>query len=342
MKKKNILFITLMLLVSCGYENTTSITNNDSSNNDSLTSNNNSHISIGIIIPNNSETSKNEASNSNFISSETVSSNNSFSSNSNSINSTSNEIIDDYYSSIDFSKTGEALKNELYNLIKQCDMSKYSYDTCDSYIANANEDPNNSNNLIDFYTGRSIPKNYYPTSAEKPDAWNKEHVYAKSHGNFKSQDAGKDIHHLMPTDNGVNAKRSAKDFDDCTSEDNAIKTYKSYKQTVTVNYIDENDMCYTNSNAFEPRDAVKGDVARILFYMVTRYNGQNDGGPNLQLVDNYTSGSAPTLGKLSTLKKWHEEDPVDEFEMKRNNYIYSIQNNRNPYIDHPELVNLIF
>ncbi len=341
MKKKNILFITLMLLVSCSQDITSIITSNVNSYDDSITSETNSHISIGIIIPNNSETSKDEtsqfiSSNTNFISSEIVSSN------TNSIKNTSNEKIDDYYSSIDFNKTGEALKNELYNLIKQCDMSKYSYDTCDRYIANANEDPNNSNNLIDFYTGRSIPKNYYPTSSDKPDAWNKEHIYAKSHGNFKSQDAGKDIHHLMPTDNGVNAKRSNKDFDDCTSEENAIKSYKSYKQTVTVDYIDETDICYTNSNAFEPRDAVKGDVARILFYMVTRYNGQNDGGPNLQLVDNYTSGSAPTLGKLSTLKKWHEEDPVDEFEMKRNNYIYSIQNNRNPYIDHPELVNLIF
>lgn len=353
MKKKTLLFslITLCLL-GC---NTTNDISTSSSNLDST------KISINIINPNFSSekevVSSEENSNSSnktstdnptpsssesisseevVISSESVSS----SSNSNS-NISLNPTINDYYKSIDFSKSGESLKTDLYNLIKKCNMP-YTYDDCDSYIANANEDPNNPNNLIEFYTGRSVKKDYYNPDASKPDAWNKEHVYAKSRGGFKSQDAGKDIHHLMPTDNGVNNARSSKDFDECASESNAVKKYNSHKQSITVQYADPNDICYTTSSVFEPRDAVKGDVARILFYMATRYEGKSDGGPDLEIVDYTSNTTSPIIGKLSTLKKWHEEDPVDEFEMKRNNYIYSVQNNRNPYIDHPEIVDLIF
>ena len=358
MKKKTLLFslITLCLL-GC---NTTNDISSSSSDINSV------KISINIITPNlsskenssnevsssNKETSENNTSISvsNPVSSESISSSEKASSSSDEKPSTSSSsssnvsldsTVNDYYKSIDFSKSGDALKTDLYNLIKKCNMP-YTYDNCDSYIANANEDPNNPNNLIEFYTGRSVPKDYYNPNESKPDAWNKEHVYAKSRGGFKSQDAGKDIHHLMPTDNGVNNKRSSKDFDECTSESNAVKTYNSYKQSVTVQYADPNDICYTTSTVFEPRDAVKGDVARILFYMATRYEGKSDGGPDLEIVDYISDTSSPIIGKLSTLKKWHEEDPVDEFEMNRNDYIYSVQNNRNPYIDHPEIVNLIF
>lgn len=79
----------------------------------------------------------------------------------------------------------------------------------------------------------------------------------------------------------------------------------------------------------------RGDVARILFYMYTRYEG-------LVLDDLLDPTNDVSMGKLSVLIKWHELDPVDEFEVQRNNRIYAYQGNRNPYIDHPELVNKIF
>ena len=366
MKKKLLLISALFCLISCSGSTSTSnenkpvsvtiinpISSSDNiSSEETISSNTSSEEDISIIsseiITSKETSSETILSSEEIISSEEVSSEEIISTpssdkeTSSSIISSSSNDYDGYYKSIDFSKTGDALKQDLYNLIKKCDMSKYTYKTCDSYVANANEDPNNSNNLIEFYTGRSVPKNYYPTSSSMPDAWNKEHVYAKSHGDFASQIAGKDIHHLMPTVNGVNGKRSNKDFDECSSSSNAVTSYKSYGQTITVKYADSSDICYTTSSAFEPRDAVKGDVARILFYMATRYEGNSDGGPDLELVDSYTSSSSPTLGKLSTLLKWHKEDPVDEFEMKRNNYIYSVQENRNPYIDHPELAEKIF
>lgn len=293
-------------------------------------------------ISSNISESNSETSTTNSIITSNKSSNTTSNTNYSSIESSTENIKNDYYSHINFSANGKELKIELYNLIKQCDMSKYTYKTCDSFIADANEDPSNPNNLIDFYTGRSIPKDYFPTQQSKPDAWNKEHIFAKSHGNFASMDAGKDIHHLMPTDNGVNGARSNKDFDNCKSNGKAITSYNSYKQKITVDYINPNDVCYTTSSAFEPRDAVKGDVARIIFYMATRYEGKNDGGPDLEINELTSNKSEPFIGKLSTLLEWNKLDPVDDFEMKRNNYIFSIQNNRNPFIDYPELADKIF
>ncbi|PKK86896.1 MAG: hypothetical protein CVV63_03100, partial [Tenericutes bacterium HGW-Tenericutes-8] len=85
------------------------------------------------------------------------------------------------------------------------------------------------------------------------------------------------------------------------------------------------------------RTEIRGDIARILFYMDIRYD-------NLKLV--YLSGSQTPakyqMGDLATLLAWHVMDPVDDFEMNRNNVIYGYQNNRNPFIDHPELVSYIY
>ncbi|MEM7297132.1 MAG: endonuclease, partial [Bacteroidota bacterium] len=94
---------------------------------------------------------------------------------------------------------------------------------------------------------------------------------------------------------------------------------------------------------WEPRDDVKGDVARILFYMATRYEGEN-GEVDLELTETLQSQSAkdPFHATLSVLLEWHELDPVSAFETNRNNAIFDFQGNRNPYIDHPEWVELVF
>src|SRR5690606_25601510 len=80
----------------------------------------------------------------------------------------------------------------------------------------------------------------------------------------------------------------------------------------------------------------KGDVARALFYMALRYEV-------LELVDgNPDDSTANQLGDLQTLLSWHELDPADDFEMNRNNIIYSWQMNRNPFIDLPDLVDYVY
>ncbi len=98
--------------------------------------------------------------------------------------------------------------------------------------------------------------------------------------------------------------------------------------------------CLRDSDSFEPPKRVKGDVARMLFYMATRYEPGDK--VDLELNDKVNNGSAPYHGKLSVLLQWHKDDPVDDYERQRNNRIYEIQGNRNPFIDHPEWVEMIW
>ncbi len=226
-----------------------------------------------------------------------------------------------YYEGID-GLSGTALKNFLHNLID--DHTILTYDEVKYAIMETDEDPNNSNNVILFYTGISQAKSTFGGGAND---FNREHVWAKSHGDFgNNMGPGTDLHHLRPTDASVNSSRGNLDFDEGGSEvfDRGVGTGN-----------------YKDSDSWEPRDEVKGDVARILFYMAVRYNG-DDGWPDLELNNFVNNGSSPYIGDLQTLLQWHLDDPVDEFESNRNDVIFDIQGNRNPFIDHPELVELIF
>ena len=201
-----------------------------------------------------------------------------------------------------------------------------SYSEVWSALTQTDEDPTNTNNVILLYSGISLPKmsNGSGTQSSDPDNWNREHVWAKSHG-FSSTglEAYTDIHHLRPTDISVNASRGNLDFDYSDAP----------LPEAPANRVD--------SDSFEPRDSVKGDVARMIFYMDTRYEGM-DATPDLQVVDRLTSTGEAALGRLCRLLEWHVADPVDATEQNRNNRIYEFQGNRNPYIDHPEWVGRVF
>lgn len=217
-------------------------------------------------------------------------------------------------------KTGAALKSALHNIID--DHTEISYSNVWTALRETDEDPNNSNNVILLYTGRSQSKF---TNGGNVNDWNREHVWAKSHGDFgTSMGAGTDLHHLRPTDVSVNGTRSNLDFDNGGNE----------HSEASGNYYD--------SDSWEPRDSVKGDVARMLFYMAVRYEGDS-GELDLELNNQVNNGTAPYHGKLSVLLQWHKQDPVDNFERTRNEIIYTdYQHNRNPFIDHPEWVSAIW
>ena len=231
------------------------------------------------------------------------------------------QIPDGYYDGTD-NLYGEALKSVLNNIIDN--HYELSYDDLrDFVLKNTDEDPNNSSNIILFYTGRSQSKTTFGGGA---DQWNREHVWAKSHGDFgDSPPCGTDAHHVRPTDASVNSTRGNKDFD---NGGNAI-------------YDNGYLAGWTDTDSWEPRDDVKGDVARIIFYMATRYEGEG-GELDLEAVDAVNTDPNPEHGKLSTLLEWNQLDPPDEFEQNRNDVIYGYQNNRNPFIDHPEFVNYIW
>ncbi|MCF6376475.1 endonuclease [Nocardioides KLBMP 9356] len=210
-------------------------------------------------------------------------------------------------------KTGSALRTSLHDIIDG--NTKLSYDAVWTALKDTDQDPGNSNNVIELYTGRSIAKS---NSGGNAGQWNREHVFAQSRGGFTTNAGpGTDLHHLRAEDVTVNGTRGNKDFDN--------------GGTAVSGCTD----CWTDADSFEPRDAVKGDVARMLFYMAVRYEG-DDGFSDLELST--VSGSAvPRIGDLDVLLAWNAADPVDAFEMRRNDRIHAQwQGNRNPFIDHPE------
>lgn len=213
--------------------------------------------------------------------------------------------------------TGSSLIYELNNIAAQ-GHSRMSYSQVWDALEYTDEDPNNTNNVILIYTGRSQAKSFSSSGNNDPDAWNREHSWPKSHGFPSTGDWGyTDIHHLRPSDASVNSRRGNKDYDDGGSA------------------ISEASGSYTDSNSFEPRDQVKGDLARMMFYMDIRYNGSDSTGTDDLTLVNYTGTSGANLGKVCTLLTWHINDPVSTEEITRHARIVEVQGNRNPFVDYP-------
>ena len=215
--------------------------------------------------------------------------------------------------------TGEELREALHEIIK--DHFEYSYaDLRDFILKDTDEDPDNSNNVILIYSGISRDKADFGGNVGE---WNREHTWAKSHGDFGNIPAeGTDAHHIRPADVQINSTRGNFDFD------------------IGGSPVSNCPGCKVDSDSFEPRNAVKGDVARMIFYMATRYMG--NGELLLNVIDEVNTAPQPDHGKLSTLLDWHAQDPPDDFEMNRNEVVYDYQENRNPFIDHPEYVEEIW
>jgi len=229
-----------------------------------------------------------------------------------------------YYSGTD-GLYGNQLKSDLHTIIRGHTRYPYSSSSTDVWdiLTQADKDPNNPNNVILIYTGFSVNG---PQEYNNGSGWNREHVWAKSHGfPDQSDTAYTDCHHLHAADISTNSARGNKDFDNGGNQ-----------------YFDGGTVptgCYSDFDSWEPRDAVKGDVARSMFYMATRYETNYD----LELVDyTGTSSSSTVFGKESTLLEWNRIDPPDNFERRRNNVVYGFQHNRNPFIDHPEFADRIY
>ncbi|MFI6639183.1 endonuclease I family protein [Streptomyces sp. NPDC050504] len=227
---------------------------------------------------------------------------------------------DDTYYQGAVGKTGPALKSALHTIVSK--QTKISYDAVWNALKVTDEDPANTANVILLYAGRSQSKG---SNGGNTGQWNREHVWAKSHGDFGTATGpGTDLHHLRPEDVTVNSIRGNKDFDNGGS---AVSGAPGSR---------------TDSDSFEPRAAVKGDVARMILYMAVRYDG-GDGFADLEPNERVDNGSAPAIGKLSVLKAWSAGDPPDAFEKRRNQLIFDrYQHNRNPFIDHPEWVEEIW
>ena len=228
---------------------------------------------------------------------------------------------------------GEALKSKLNQIISGhyfyqsssvwFNNNYASYYNAKNVFLESDADPDIPGNVICVYRGLSYDGNNYGTAK---GTLNREHIWAKSHGAFPENAAVYcDYHNLRPSEASINNKKSNLDFD-----------------WVTNGTEYENSGCYYSSNAWEPRTPVKGDIGRTLFYMDTRYAGIA-GELNLTVVNSLNTYPQPRHGKLDALYEWNTEiDLPDFFEVNRNEVIYKYQGNRNPYIDNPYWVEMIW
>lgn len=231
-----------------------------------------------------------------------------------------------------FNSSGDTLKTNLHNIIKGHTTFPYSSSSTDVWdmLKQSDKDPNNPSNVILIYSGRSVDA---AQEFNNGNGWNREHVWAKSRGDFgNNPPAGTDAHHLRPSDISVNANRDNRNFDDCIT---------------CIDIIDNGFNTGSKKDAnlwtFEPRDAVKGDIARMIFYMAVRYEGDGNE-PDLELSNTLQSQSSkqPLHAVLNTLLNWNRQDTVDAFERNRNLAIYNFQGNKNPFIDYPELAEYLW
>jgi len=244
-----------------------------------------------------------------------------------------------YYDSVDYTDA-ETIRSTLHDIIDGHIKIPYTSSSTDTWnvLERADQDPNNSSRIIDVYKNRTYPK----YGAGNND-YNREHTWPKSYGFPNDGSTNKpysDCHMLMLCNVSYNSSRSNNIYDDC------ISGCSSY---LTDNYNGEVGVNYRNSVVWETWIGRRGDVARAQFYADVRYAGDVSNEPDLILTDNASlivvvseNAAVAHMGILQTLIQWHYEDPVDDRERNRNDQVYLYQNNRNPFIDHPEFVAYIF
>lgn len=229
------------------------------------------------------------------------------------------EVPPGYYDAAE-GKAGPELHAALHGII--ANGTHLTYDEVWDALKVIDADPANNANVVMIYSGKSMPKD---ANGGGQDQWNREHTWAQSHGDFGTEPGpGTDLFQLRPCEVGVNSTRGNLDFDTGGEE----------VPEAPGNFID--------GDSFEPRDAVKGDIARGIFYTAVRYDG-DDGFADLEPNDQVNNDSQPFHGKLSTLLAWHAQDPPDAAEQARNDVIFDqYQKNRNPFIDRPEFADAIW
>lgn len=232
-----------------------------------------------------------------------------------------------YYNNINTKLSGSDLRGQVRDLITQTHKTYTTYSGLANAFKTADADPNKNGNVIWFYSGTSVPFSGFGGTS---GATNREHVWPKNSGKaFPAESGpGADAHHLRPTETNLNSTRGSKSFDEVPQTSSNL-----VKENGKTNYP---SLCYSNGSFFYPGQGYRGATARILFYMQTRWGDQY----NLTFVD--SAGSNKTIGKISTLMKWHLQEPPTDEEIRRNEAVFKMQGNRNPFIDHPEYATAIY
>lgn len=247
-----------------------------------------------------------------------------------------------YYSTAN-GLTGAALKTRLSAIITS-GHSVHSYDALYDAYPTTDTDKffEDDRTVLDMYSERPLaadPYNYTHGNnrcgnySVEGDCYNREHVIPQSLFNEASPMVS-DLMFIRPTDGKVNGIRSNYPF-------GVVTNPTSNGTTLNGGKLGPNTTQGYSGTVFEPIDEFKGDIARMFFYFVTRYESRL----STFSTGNMLGGSAfPGLQtwELNTLLAWNNQDPVSIQEIDRNNNSYAIQGNRNPFIDRPEFVDLVW
>ena len=215
------------------------------------------------------------------------------------------DTLDDY--------SGNALYSQLQSLMRTTHKYISTYNDC-HYEADKTDCQNEDGTVLLIYTS-------YAATQSQWNGWNREHVWPQSLGGGNTTGGGADLHHIRPSDAVVNSTRGNKKYG------NTNGGTAKYGSNPASGYLGG----YYNSTYFEPLDNVKGDVARICLYVYVRW-GTAWGADSITEV----------FQSVDVLLEWCALDPVDTWEMGRNEVVQGIQGNRNVFIDYPELAWLLF
>ncbi len=231
--------------------------------------------------------------------------------------------------------TGQALLNALHSIID--DHTQVSYGNLYTHFAGTDRKPDNS--VWDMYSDLPSglpPYIYYYNSGDEcgnytaeGDCYNREHSWPKSWFGGDIYPMYSDLFHLYPTDGYVNNKRGNLPYGTVSNPDWTSLNGSKVGPCNASGY---------GGDVFEPINAYKGDFARTYFYMSVRYSGEDASWPGSDM----TQGAQLKAWALNLLMQWHAQDPVSQKETDRNNTVYLIQQNRNPFIDNPAYADLIW
>ena len=211
-------------------------------------------------------------------------------------------------------------------------------------LSEADADPADPRRILTVYGNASFPE-----ASGANGGWEREHLWPRSRGTGDDSACGyahNDLHHLFPSEPSLNQSRSNLVFDACTAPDCTVRGAGNRMRGSD----DDEDRNGNGNGTWEVWPGRRGDVARAILYMDVRYEGGVHPGtscvePDLVVTDTRaimvtvpTTATLGTMGVLSTVLRWHREDPVDAREQHRNDVVEQHQGNRNPFIDDPTLV----
>ncbi|GAB5565941.1 MAG: endonuclease [Winogradskyella sp.] len=230
----------------------------------------------------------------------------------------------EYYDSLD-GLSDIALRQALENLIADPNVVRaQTYADVIDILLEADQNPENSNQVWLVYSEEGRAKLDIQSGSSNTGKWNREHTFPRSRGGFNDIEAdefanGIDNFWTTEVDSLRHANSDAHAIRAADALENSSRGNQHYGQ-----YVGPSGTL----------GSFRGDVARSVLFLEIRYNG-------LEIVDGFPSTTGQ-LGDLTTLLDWHRNDPPDDYEMNRNNVVYNWQKNRNPFIDHPLLVEYIW